>query len=176
MSAAVYGSGGARQASAESVVRETDLGRAVDDVTRLLLARMSSTPADRLESLGALTTASFPALSAYLHGQQAFRANQLESAISAFRRATELDTGFALAWYRMATAAAWNNEDSLWHVATDEAVRRADRLSDHARALRCRADGHDRMQRERDALAGRIALRRVAATTRRGRRRTLAAQ
>jgi serine/threonine-protein kinase len=135
LSAGLYQAGGALQASAESVAREADIGRAVDEVARLLLGRMSTTPADRLESIGAVTTASFPALRAYLDGQQAFRAGQLDSAVAAFRRATELDTAFALAWYRLATAATWNNQDSLWHEAMDRAVHHAKRLSARDRAL-----------------------------------------
>ena len=135
LSAALYDSAGVVQASAESVGRETELGRAVDEVARLLIGRMSNTPADRLESIGAVTTTSFPALRAYLDGQQAFRAGQLDSAVVAFRRATELDTVFALAWYRLATAAVWNNQDSLWYKAMDQAVRHEKRLSPHDRAL-----------------------------------------
>ena len=136
LSAALYDARGVLQTSAESVTRESDFGRAVDDVARLLLGRMSTTPADRLESIGAVTTASFPALRAYLDGQRSFRAGQLDSAIIAFRRATELDTAFALAWYRLATAAVWtDDQDSLWYEAMDQAVRHAERLSARDRAL-----------------------------------------
>jgi tetratricopeptide (TPR) repeat protein len=135
LSAALYDPTGNVQATAESVAREVDLGRAVDDVARLLLGRMSATPADRLESIGAITTASYPALRAYLDGQRAFRGGQLDSAIIAFRRATELDTAFALAWYRLATAAVWNDQDSLWYQAMDRAIRHEERLSARDRAL-----------------------------------------
>ena len=135
LSAGLYEAGGTLRASAESVAPEVELGRAVDEVARLLLGRMSRTPADRLESLGAVTTQSFPALRAYLDGQRAFRANELDSAVAAFRRATELDSSFALAWYRLGTAAAWNNDDSLWRAAISRAVHHSDRLAPHDRAL-----------------------------------------
>jgi serine/threonine-protein kinase len=136
LSAALYDGDGSRRAGAETVVKETDISRGVDDIARLLLGGMSRTPADRLTSLGAVTTASYPALRAYLAGQQAFRGFQLDSAIVAFRRATDLDSTFALAWYRLATAAVWTDqESSLWYEAMDQAVRHAERLSGRDRAL-----------------------------------------
>jgi tetratricopeptide (TPR) repeat protein len=135
LSAALYDGDGSRRAGAETVVKETDISRGVDDIARLLLGGMSRTPADRITSLGAVTTASYPALRAYLAGQQAFRGFQLDSAVVAFRHATDLDSTFALAWYRLATAAVWNDQESLWYEAMDQAVRHVDRLSGRDRAL-----------------------------------------
>ncbi len=135
LSAALYDEQGVRQTSAETAVLEPGLSRGVDDLARLLLGRLSSAPADRLASLGAVTTTSYPALRAYLEGQQAFRAETLDSAITAFQRAVTLDSTFALAWYRLATAAVWDSREGLWHDAIAQAIRHAGRLSPRERSV-----------------------------------------
>jgi eukaryotic-like serine/threonine-protein kinase len=135
LDAALYDADGVRQASAQAEVRENELGRGVDDLARLLLGRLSSGTGDRLTSLGAVTTSSYPALRAYLEGQQAFRALNLDSAITAFQQAVALDSTFALAWYRLATAAAWTLREDLFDGASAQAVRHSNRLSVSDRAL-----------------------------------------
>jgi tetratricopeptide (TPR) repeat protein len=135
LDAALYDAKGVRQAAAETEVPEAELGRGVDNLARLLLGRLSNAPGDRLTSLGAVTTTSYPALRAYLEGQQAFRAPDLDSAITAFQRAVTLDSTFALAWYRLATAAVWDSRDELWHDAIAQAIRHSDRLSPRDRSV-----------------------------------------
>ena len=135
LDATLYDADGVRQAVAETKVPEADLGGGVDDLARLLVGRLSSGRGDRLTSLGAVTTTSYPALRAYLEGQQAFRALNLDSAMTAFQHAVTLDSTFALAWYRLATAAAWSAHEQLWHDAIAQAVRHADRLSGRDRAV-----------------------------------------
>ena len=130
LDATLYDAAGVRQAAAEAAVSEAELGRGVDDLARLLLARLSSAPAERLASMGALTTRPTPLCVpiSKVSGNRAARPPS--SAIhSAFQQAVTLDSTFALAWYRLATAAAWTFRDELWHKASDQAARHADRLS-----------------------------------------------
>lgn len=57
--------------------------------------------------LGALTTTSLPALRAYLEGEAAFRNADFAAAITSYEQAVELDSLFALAWMRLASAYGW---------------------------------------------------------------------
>lgn len=85
--------------------------------------------------LAALTTGSLPALKAWLLGEQAFRlAHYLES-VGAFRRATDADPAFALAWYRLAASLAAVALIEPARAASKEAYRRRDRLTEHDRLL-----------------------------------------
>jgi tetratricopeptide (TPR) repeat protein len=58
----------------------------------------------RSASLG---TRSVPALKAFLQGEQLYRRGDWLPAIEAYRRATELDTGFALAYFHRGGAEGW---------------------------------------------------------------------
>jgi serine/threonine-protein kinase len=58
----------------------------------------------RSASLGAR---SVPALKAFLQGEQLYRHGDWDAAIEAYRRATELDTTFALAYFHRADAEGW---------------------------------------------------------------------
>ena len=57
--------------------------------------------------IGALTTTSLPALRAYLEGEASFRQANFAAAVTAYERAVELDSLFALAWHRLANAYGW---------------------------------------------------------------------
>lgn len=61
-------------------------------------------------NLASLTTESPEALQAFLEGEVHFRKLELRTAERAFTRATEADSTFALAYYRLAEAQAWNEE------------------------------------------------------------------
>ena len=65
---------------------------------RLALARAAPESAD----LASLTTDSLAALRAYLEGEQAYRRLAFDSALTAYTRATEVDSTFALAHLRRA--------------------------------------------------------------------------
>jgi len=100
------GAGGRRIAEATVDGLPDELFRLVDRLAAQLLAA-SGSPVPPLGRLAALTTTSLPALKAYLEGESEFREGLYASAFEAFRRATELDSTFALAHYRVAQAATW---------------------------------------------------------------------
>ena len=69
------------------------LGRPAEDLPRVELARV--------------TTASLPALRAYLEGEILYRKADWQGAIQAYRRAVDADTTFALAWLRLGESISW---------------------------------------------------------------------
>jgi serine/threonine-protein kinase len=58
-------------------------------------------------NLARVTTSSLAALRAYLSGERRFRRSQPTEALEDFKRATQADTGFALAYYRLAVVNGW---------------------------------------------------------------------
>jgi tetratricopeptide (TPR) repeat protein len=82
-----------------------------------------------------VTTASLPALKAYLEGDAHFRAGRFAPAVEAFETAVRADSMFALAYYRLSVAAEWALRLDRSTAAADAAVRHASRLSEHDRAL-----------------------------------------
>ncbi len=107
----------------------------VDDLAAQLLSGMSGGPAARVRRIAAVTTASLPALKAFLEGEELFRRAQFGAAVDAFRRATRQDSLFALAHYRLSLAAEWNLQDDLAREAAEQAVRYSLRLADRDRRL-----------------------------------------
>jgi tetratricopeptide (TPR) repeat protein len=85
--------------------------------------------------LAELTTESLPALKAWLLGEQAFRLARYLESVGAFRRATDADPAFALAWYRLAAALAAVALIEPARAASEEAHRRRERLTEHDRLL-----------------------------------------
>ena len=72
---------------------KTILGREGDDLPRVELARV--------------TTASLPALRAYLEGEVLYRKADWPAAIEAYQRAVGADSTFALAWLRLSESISW---------------------------------------------------------------------
>lgn len=134
--AALHTADGALQARVEGRSEsESGLFELVDELARKLLAGRHTTSADRLTRLAGLTTESLPALKAWLDGERAFRlARHLEAADS-FRRATEADHSFALAWYRQAASLAASALIEPAREASLQAYRHRERLSQHDRQL-----------------------------------------
>jgi DNA-binding SARP family transcriptional activator/tetratricopeptide (TPR) repeat protein len=134
--AQLYGSDGRAIGSAEMTgTSESGLFEMMDGITRQLLAAMSHGPALRLSRLAAATTHSVVALKAYLRGESEFRAGAFQSALEMFEAATAEDASFALAYYRLAAAAAAVFNLELAHGANDHALRHRARLTDHDRLL-----------------------------------------
>jgi tetratricopeptide (TPR) repeat protein len=79
----------------------------VDELTAKLLAVYSTGSGARLTGIAALTTRSLPALRAYLEGEARLHDGRYGEAVAAFDRAVAIDTAFALAYHRLATAARW---------------------------------------------------------------------
>jgi len=74
---------------------------AVDSLTVGLLAAVGRTRAIGAVHLSTARSSSFPALKAYLQGEQYFRRAEWDSAGRLFERAASLDPSFALAFYRI---------------------------------------------------------------------------
>jgi tetratricopeptide (TPR) repeat protein len=116
------------RASAES---EADTYRVVDEIARQLLAGRHQGPAEALTRLAVVTTPSVPALKAYLEGERRLREGAFGSAVEAFQTAIAADTAFALAHYRLAVAAEWDERSELSEHAAEQAARFGGRLSGH---------------------------------------------
>lgn len=134
LQAALYDERGRRRGNAEvAEVREDSLFGAVDLLVRRLVANELRGPRDALDRTAALTTASLPALKAYLSGQRAFRRGMFGEASAEFARAAAADTGFALAHYRMSVAQDWAAEDGS--AAAARALAMGERLPQAERQL-----------------------------------------
>jgi tetratricopeptide (TPR) repeat protein len=106
----------------------------VDDVATQLLAGVEG-PGARVRQIAGVTTSSLPAFRAYLEGEAAFRTFDFLPAYEAFARAVELDTLFAMAYYRLSVAAEWLTRPDAARAAAESAYRHASRLSERDRRL-----------------------------------------
>ncbi len=87
--------------------------------------------------LDALTTSSLPALRAYLEGEASFREADFAGAAAAYQHAVELDSLFALAWYRLSDAYGWleSVESAAGARANERAASMLDRLPARERLM-----------------------------------------
>jgi DNA-binding SARP family transcriptional activator/tetratricopeptide (TPR) repeat protein len=111
-----------------------DLFSLVDQLTKRVIAGRVTDPALRLARIGALTTESLPALSAYLRGEREYRTGRYHAAADLFRSATEQDSTFALAWYRLGAARTWAKLTGGFDAALT-AQRHSHRLPESDRLL-----------------------------------------
>ncbi|HET9333139.1 MAG TPA: tetratricopeptide repeat protein [Gemmatimonadota bacterium] len=121
------------EASAEGTAE--DVFALVDEIAAGILGNLHGDPGARVERIAAVTTSSLPALKAYLTGEQAFRGGEYQRAVESFQQAVAEDSLFALAYYRLASAAEYVIAPDLAAEASETALRHADRLSDRDRAL-----------------------------------------
>ncbi|MFN2384609.1 MAG: tetratricopeptide repeat protein, partial [Gemmatimonadota bacterium] len=87
--------------------------------------------------LASVTTASYPALKAYLEGEVLFRRAAFEEAITAYERAIAADSTFALAYYRLGLSYAWiqSIESERQREAVERALALTDRLPEREAVL-----------------------------------------
>ena len=87
--------------------------------------------------LASVTTASIPALTAWLEAEALFRRGDFVAASSAYERAVAADSAFALAFYGLGNAYGWSEGDiaARTHEAFEQAMRRVDRLPPRKAAL-----------------------------------------
>ncbi len=134
--ASLYRSSGRPEATAQaSADAEAGLFGVVDDIARQLVAGLSVGPGTRLSRLAAVTTESLPALKAYLKGEAELRAGRYFDAMESMQRALAADPSFALAYYRLASAAAGAAMPELAREVSDSAHEHRERLSGHDRLL-----------------------------------------
>ncbi len=88
-------------------------------------------------NIASLTTDSIAALRAYLQGERYYRKFTLDSALSAYTRAVEVDSTFALAHLRRALVFGWTGGygSPASHQAATAAFRFAERLPPRSRRL-----------------------------------------
>jgi DNA-binding SARP family transcriptional activator/TolB-like protein len=104
---------------------------AVDELARQILSIRLRQPADRLGRLAAVTTDSLSALRAYLTGEQDLRVGRHAQAVESFRQAVAIDSGFSLAWFRLAVAVEWvetNSEER--RMALERSIQTSSRLTE----------------------------------------------
>ena len=121
-----------------SVAGQADqLFEIVDDLTAKLLSELHPGHGARLARMATTTTASLPALKAYLAGEKALRAARHVEAVEAFQGAVAEDSGFALAWYRLAFFLSWPAlpQPSLSPEIVDRALSYKERLPERERLL-----------------------------------------
>jgi eukaryotic-like serine/threonine-protein kinase len=107
----------------------TQLFELVDRLAGNLMVGQRHGVGSRLLQTAATTTQSLPALKAYLDAEQHLRRGAFDSALAGFQSAVQLDSTFALAYYRLAVAAAWSRRNALIRPNTARAAQLADRLS-----------------------------------------------
>lgn len=105
----------------------------VDRLAAELMAGRDESPGARMRQIAAITTASLPALKAYLAGESELLQGRFDQALESFRTAVAADTGFALAYYRLSVTAGWLDRIDLARDAAEAARRRDDRLSERDR-------------------------------------------
>jgi DNA-binding SARP family transcriptional activator/tetratricopeptide (TPR) repeat protein len=109
-----------------------------DSLTTLvdrLAARLLVQAAGEDGALAEQTTASLPALRAFLAGQAAYRENDYDTALPSYRRALKLDSTFALAALQLVRSSdrLQRDDDRAWALALAWSAR--DALSERDRAL-----------------------------------------
>jgi serine/threonine-protein kinase len=116
LSATLYDVAGARVLGEFQVPDVSDrMDRLADSLAMRLLRELGRTRPIGAVRLTSLSSASLPALKAFLQGEQFYRRTDWDSAIAYYERAIALDSTFALALHRMAVAAGWQRAglDSL---------------------------------------------------------------
>jgi serine/threonine-protein kinase len=135
LSAAMYAPG--RREAVATAESEGDLGslfKLVDELTAQLLAGWSGRES-RVSGIAAVTTASLPALKAYLEGEGALRDARFDEAVDGFQRAIAADSTFALAWYRLSVAGEWLTRNDIAGPAAERAAQLSGRLPERERRL-----------------------------------------
>ena len=131
------------RASADGSANE--MFEVVDHVASQLLAGRFPGTRGALARVAATSSNSLPAAKAYFAAEQHMGNGRFSAAMDALRDAVRLDSGFALAYYRMSHAAELIGDESETRDAADAAVRSARRLDDHYRrvlaAAAARQDG-----------------------------------
>lgn len=103
-----------------------DLPSLVDELGATLLESRAGSGFARV---AVRTTGSMEALKHFLVGDVAYRAGRHREAVDALRRAVRIDPSFALAHYRLSTAAIWIDREELARQSAARAVEHSGRLS-----------------------------------------------
>lgn len=107
----------------------------VNELARRLLPGFAGDDAERLFSMAPLTTDSLRAAKAFFEGNRLMRENSQTEAVEALSEAVEIDSTFALAWYRLALAADWDGQNELSIQAAARATELSEALPARERGL-----------------------------------------
>ena len=121
------------RASADGSANE--MFEVVDHVASQLLAGRFPGTRGALARVAATSSGSLPAAKAYFAAEQQLGNGRFSAAMDALRDAVRIDSGFALAYYRMSHAAELIGDESETRDAANAAVRSAQRLDDHYRRV-----------------------------------------
>jgi tetratricopeptide (TPR) repeat protein len=136
VSASLYDQEGTLRSTAHAEgTQESDIFALVDHLSGQLLAAAGGGAANRMSSLAALTSESFPALKAYLEGERHARHLRHREAAEAFGGALALDSTFALAAYALSNASTWIGDVGAAREAVQRAARFRGRLPESERLL-----------------------------------------
>jgi DNA-binding SARP family transcriptional activator/tetratricopeptide (TPR) repeat protein len=136
ISAAMYDRGRSDAVAHSSVEGDTaELFQLVDRLAADLIASRYGKPRERLTRVAAVTTASLPALKAYLGGESAYREGHYPDAIEGLQKAVGTDSTFALAYYRLSDAAQRAGRPELARSSAEQALRYRERLGERERRL-----------------------------------------
>lgn len=114
---------------------ETELVHLVDQLATELLAARFHEVGGTIAETAARTTASLPALKAWLVGEAAITAGRYDAAMVALQDAIEADSNFAMAHFRLAVAADWSGHSSIVTAEADRAVALAERMNPSTRLV-----------------------------------------
>ncbi|MGD2152578.1 MAG: hypothetical protein PVG79_04870 [Gemmatimonadales bacterium] len=121
--------------AAATAADESEIFDVVDELARQLLAQEFAARGERLTGVAALTTSSVTAFKAYVEGETAFRRGDHLYSLEALGRAVAADTGFALAYYWRAIAAAYVLDFKLTRQEIGRALDHRERLGEHERHI-----------------------------------------
>jgi tetratricopeptide (TPR) repeat protein len=128
ISASKYDSDGALMARETIEGEKTQLAELIDNLTRTLIADKLEDEGQELNSIAMMTSESFPALKAYLEGEQAYRKTEFDVAFDYFKTAVGLDSTFAMAWYRLNSAMGWGGGRPFGVNSLDKAIQYSEKL------------------------------------------------
>jgi DNA-binding SARP family transcriptional activator len=106
----------------------------IDELALPVLASRAATQSGQLVPTAARSTASVAAFTAFVDGERAFRSGRYGDAITAYQKATDLDSTFALAYYRLSMVSDWAAQ-GLREADAQRARLLADRLPERERML-----------------------------------------
>lgn len=135
INAVLYSVDGSAEPQGEANYEGSDLFELADNLAQQLLSSVGGTQSARVSRIASKTTDSIDAYKAYLDGESAFRRSDFPAALEGFQRASEIDSTFALAWYRIATTSNWLIWPKIGLRAAKKAVMNSDPLSERDKSL-----------------------------------------
>ena len=134
--ATLYGPSGAARAAVQSHAdSEGMLFELVEQLARELLSELNHGPAMRIARVAGRMTGSLSALKCYLEGERCLRAGRYFAAMEPLQRAIADDPTFALAYYRLAAAAAGCALPEFAREILARGYEHRHRLAEHDRLL-----------------------------------------